>query len=304
MAANDPVVDEIIADCKLNMQLFCDTYNHLFEIGTSYVKIDDEVNDDDKLFFLGEHILLGCKRSRNYLIAAGSKQSNITSPNIVTIEKGKFSITTYDSSNAHYSSDTIIVDGPLMIAVKINDKYHFVGLAVVGAENKIGVFSIIKSLSNDDLKTELLDAVKESSHILCFEDRNSFFNDGKFKPGININERGHAAAEIRRLKKEMSELKEKFTHLEWIEEIRRSEKPGASKKHQIKALEKINAIKEAAIKTQEKITAINEALKENSPEKLHILLEKNSSSFCNFFTKKKKPKLCENLVYRSLSKEI
>jgi hypothetical protein len=271
MAANNPVVEKIIAACKQNMQFYCDTYNDLFEIGTSYVKIntsdiktDDETDDEDKLFFLGKHILLGGKHSRNYLIAAGSMKSNI---NFLDIDKGKFLITTYDSSNPHYltgnMTTTEIIDGPLMIAVRVNDKYHFVGLAIMGAENKIGIFSIIKDLSNGDLKKELLDA--EGSHIHCFKDENRFFNNDEFKPGIGANERGHAAAEIRRL-------------------------------------EELCTSKKKQLKIQEKIKAIKEALEKNSPEKLYTLLEKNDSSFCNFFVHKKKYKLCENLVYRSLSK--
>jgi hypothetical protein len=341
MAANHPVVDEIIADCKRNMQLFCDTYNHLFEIGSSYVKtdtpdvkIEDAVDDEDKLFFLGEHILLGCKHSRSYLITAKSKQSN-TPPSIVTIEQGGFSITTYGSSNGHYSTDTIIVDGPLKIAVKINDKYHFVGLAVVGAENKIGVFSIIKDLSNDKLKNELLGAVKDGSHMLCFENENSFFNDGKFKPGISINKRKHAAKEIELLEKEINGLKEEITRLELEEKIRRLEEPCISKKHQLRAQEIIDDIKETRRKAkaqeiiddiketqrmaEKRINDIQEALKKNSPENLHTLLKKNSLSFCAFSfslgkskrNEEEEPKLdkfnekpCQqNMVYRSLSKK-
>jgi hypothetical protein len=40
MAANNPVVEKIIAACKQNMQFYCDTYNDLFEIGISYVKVN------------------------------------------------------------------------------------------------------------------------------------------------------------------------------------------------------------------------------------------------------------------------
>ena len=326
MAAYDPEIEKIIADCKRNMLFCCNTYSQLFEMGTSDIKIKDKY----EFFILGNRILLGSKHPYDYSIAAGSMQSDV---NFLAIDKGKFLITTYDPSNdpcpaemkptakmkpiaemkptakmkpiAEMKPTFEIVDAPLMIAVKINDKYHFVGLAVVGAENKIGVFSIIKNLSNDELKQELLDAVKEGSHLQCFEDENSFFNDGKFKPGINTNERGHAAAEIRRLKKEIKLLEEKFDQLKWKEEIRLSEEPCTSKKKQIKAQEEINAVKEAQIKAQERVNAIEEALKKNSPEKLHLLLEWNSPSFCNFFTKKKKKtKPYEIVVYRSLSKKV
>lgn len=312
MAANDPVVDEIIADCKRNMQLYCDTYNPRFKIATSYVKvddaIDDEIDDNYALFFVGKRTLFSGKHPYGYSIATGSRQQNI---NFLDIEKGLFLTKIYDSINKdnhiEVKSTTETVDGPLMIAVKINDTYHFVGLAVVGVENKIGVFSIIKSLSNEDLKTELLDAVKEGSHMLCFKDENSFFIDGKFKPGINTNERGHAATEIRRLKKEIRCLEEEIKRLEWIEEIRQSEEPCASKKHQIKAQETINAIKKTQVKAQKRINAIDEALKENSPEKLHTLLEKKGSSFWTFFScldsKNKKSNLDEKMVYRSLPKK-
>jgi hypothetical protein len=110
------------------------------------------------------------------------------------------------------------------------------------------------------------------------------------------------------LKKEISGLKEKITQLEWEEEIRQSEEPCTSKKQQIKARKRINDIKETQIKAQKRINAIDEALRKNSPEKLHILLEKNSSSFSTFFTcldsKKKKSNLYEKVVYRSLPKKI
>jgi len=313
MAAYDPETEKIIADCKRNMQLLCDPHNSLFEMGTSDIKIKDKY----EFFILGNRILLGSKHPYDYSIAAGSMQSDV---NFIAIDKGKFLITTFDPSNdpcpaemkptakmkpiAEMKPTFEIVDAPLMIAVKVNDKYNFIGLAVVGAENKTGIFSIIESLSNDALKKELFDAVKESLHIHCFKDENSFFNDGKFKPGINTNERGHAAAEIRRLKKEIRLLEEKINQLKWEEEIRLFEEPCMSKKQQIKAQEKINTIEAAQIKAQERVSVIEEALKKNSPEKLHLLLEWNSPSFCSFFTdtKKRKPTLYGNVVYRSLSK--
>jgi hypothetical protein len=312
MAANDPIVEKIIIDCKKIMQFYCGTYNPLFKIGASDIKIDTpdvKIDGENKFFFLGNHILLGSKSSRDYLITAKSEQSDIITPNIVTIEKGKFLITTFDHRNYHFLKSTMsttkIIDAPLVIAVKMNDQYNFVGLAIVGAENKIGVFSIIESLSNDALKKKLLDAIKESSHMLCFQDENNFFSDGKFKPGISTNERGHTAAEISRLKKEISVLDENIRQLAWEEEIRLYEKPHPSKEQQIKAQEKMNTIKEAQVKAKERVNDIEEALKQNSPEKLHLLLEKDSSSCLTFFTylglKKKKSKLPENILYRSLS---
>lgn len=239
MAANGPEIEAIRNSGKEIMQSYCNAHKQLFKMG------DSNTNIGGVFCFVGKDKILESNTHRGHSIFTQLGQSNITT---LTIQEGMFLVTTDDPENYDYIKNTYStqeqIDRPLMIAIKIEDLYHFVGLAGVGAGNKIGVFSIIENLSNDFLRKQLILATDGKDYLACFSHKDKFFNNNEFKRGINLNERGHAAAEIRRL----------------------AALPGKKK-----------------IKAQKRIGAIESTLRNNDAEQLHGLFKKECALFSYFF---------------------
>ncbi len=258
MAINNPQIEKIITDCKEIMSQYCAHPKRLFKMG------DSNTNITDVFFFIGKDKFLGSNTPRGYSISTTLGQRNIT---ILTFEKGLFSITTDDPENYDYITNTYStqeqIDRPLMIAIRLEDIYYFVGLAILGSKNKIGVFSVVTDLPNAVLRQQLIFATENKDYLACFNHKDKFFNEDEFKLGISTNVREHAAAEMRQLQ-------------------------ALTGKKQIKA--------------KKNIAAIQSALENNNPEALQTALEKKCNPISHFFGGSKPQITQPNLLYRNLSK--